>query len=292
MLSPRIILEILLPYLKAAASYARFLQPKIAALPEKEGKDNIFAAALTDADLAIQNFVEVALLAHFPNIRFHGEEYESSPNTKYFRAIDLGEKDDYLVTLDPIDGTKFYMDGHSNYQIILSILNTDDYEAVIAISPSENVYFYALRGEGAFTGTLEMNLSECNPLKLSSTAQPTILLGTSMSSLTSTLNDKYKIINAVNDYSTSLQMPNLNAIFSGKLSGALKRFGQFIDGGALAFIAREAGCVVTTLSGSPLPPLHSCQDYKLPGLIIGTSHSVHQDLLNAVRNNSVFGIKS
>ncbi|MGB3638181.1 MAG: inositol monophosphatase family protein, partial [Rivularia sp. (in: cyanobacteria)] len=128
MASPRIILETLLPHLKAAAGYARFLQPKIAALPDKDGGESFFSAALTEADLAIQNFVEVALLGNFPNIRFYGEEYKSSPNTKYFRAVDFGEKDDYLVTLDPIDGTKFYIDGHSNYQIILSILNTDDYE--------------------------------------------------------------------------------------------------------------------------------------------------------------------
>lgn len=290
--SPRTILETLFPYLKAAASYARFLQPKIAALPDKDGKDNFFAAALTDADLAIQNFVEVALLGNLPNIRFYGEEYQSSPNTKYFRAIDFGEKDDYLVTLDPIDGTKYYMDGHSNYQIILSILNTDDYEAVIAISPSENSYFYALRGEGAFTGTLEMNLSECTPLKVNDNAAPTILLGTAMASLTSALKDKYLVVNAVEDYSSDVQMPNLNAILKGQLSGAVKRFGQFIDGAALAFIAREAGCVVTTLDGSTLPPLHTCDDYKLPGLVIGVSQSIHQDLLEAIRNNSVYGTKS
>lgn len=285
MASPRIILETLLPHLKAASGYARFLQPKIAALPDKDGGESFFSAALTEADLAIQNFVEVALLGNFPNIRFYGEEYKSSPNTKYFRAVDFGEKDDYLVTLDPIDGTKFYIDGHSNYQIILSILNTDDYEAVIAISPSEKVYYYALRNQGAFKGTLEMNLDECTPLKVDSTAKPTILLGTAMSSLTTSLKDKYKIINAVEDYSSSVQMPNLNGILSGDLSGAVKKFGQFIDGAALAFLAREAGCKVTNLEGSALPPLNTCEDYKLPGLIIATSESVHQDLLKAVRND-------
>ncbi|MEO1430074.1 MAG: inositol monophosphatase family protein [Cyanobacteria bacterium J06633_8] len=284
MLSPLTILETLLPHLKAAAGYARFLQPKIAALPDKDGGDSFFSAALTEADLAIQNFVEVALLGNFPNIRFYGEEYKSSPNTKYFRAVDFGEKDDYLVTLDPIDGTKYYIDGHSNYQIILSILNTDDYEAVIAISPSEDSYFYALRGKGAFTGNLKMDLSECTPLKVDSTAKPTILLGTSMSSLTPILKDKYNIINAAEDYSSSIQMPNLNSIFTGGISGAVKRFGQFIDGAALAFIAKEAGCIVTSLDGSALPPLSQCQDYKLPGLIIATSQSVHQDLLAAIRN--------
>ena len=286
MSSPRTILKTLLPHLKAAAGYARFLQPKIAALPDKDGGDSFFSAALTEADLAIQNFVEVAILGNFPNIRFYGEEYKSSPNTKYFRAVDFGEKDDYLITLDPIDGTKFYIDGHSNYQIILGILNTDDYEAVIAISPSQDTYFYALRGNGAFKGNLKMDLSECTPLKVDSNAKPNILLGTSMNSLTAKLKDKYTVINAADDYSSSIQMPNLNSIFTGGISGAVKRFGQFIDGGALAFIAREAGCKVTTLDGSTLPTLISCEDYKLPGLIVATSESIHQDLLEAIQNDS------
>ncbi|MDZ7952854.1 inositol monophosphatase family protein [Nostoc sp. DedQUE09] len=165
----RLILETLLPHLKVAAAYAHFLQPKIAALPAKEQGNNFFSAALTDADVAIQNLVEVVLLGTFPDIRFYGEEYESSNNTKYFRATELGSEGDYLVTLDPIDGTKFYMDGHSNYQIILSILNADDFEAVIAISPAQNIYFYALRGEGAFKGTLDINLEACAPLDITST---------------------------------------------------------------------------------------------------------------------------
>jgi len=99
----------------------------------------------------------------------------------------------------------------------------------------------------------------------------------------SAASDVYK--RQVEDYSASNQMPNLNSIFTGGISGAVKRFGQFIDGGALAFIAKEAGCIVTTLDGSDLPPPNSCSDYKLPGLIIATSKSIHQDLLNAVRDN-------
>ncbi len=182
----RLILETLLPHLKVAAAYANFLQPKIAALPAKEQGKNFFTAALTDADVAIQNLVEVVLLGTFPEIRFYGEEYESSNNTKYFRATELGLEGDYLVTLDPIDGTKFYMDGHSNYQIILSILNTDDFEAVLAISPAQNTYYYALRGQGAFQGTLEMDLDTCKPLRVTS-SKPHVLLGWGMSSITPAL---------------------------------------------------------------------------------------------------------
>ncbi|MDZ8033577.1 inositol monophosphatase family protein [Nostoc sp. DedSLP04] len=279
----RLILETLLPHLKVAAAYAHFLQPKIAALPAKEEANNFFSAALTDADVAIQNLVEVVLLGTFPDIRFYGEEYESSNNTKYFRAIELGSEGDYLVTLDPIDGTKFYMDGHSNYQIILSILNADDFEAVIAISPAQNVYFYALRGEGAFKGTLDMNLEACAPLDITS-AKPAILLGWGMNAIAPLLKNRYQVIDIATDYSSDIQIPNLNGILSGDLSGAIIKSGKFLDSAALAFIAKEAGWIVTTVDGSTLPPLHTCQNYSMPGLIVAASKSVHQDLLEAMQS--------
>ena len=121
-------------HLRVAAGYARHIQTRIKTLPAKDEGDNFFATALTDADLSIQTAIEVALLAHFPQIRFFGEEYEQSRNTKYFRSTEFDSQGDYLITLDPIDGTKFYLDGFDNYQIILSILNADEFEAVIAIS--------------------------------------------------------------------------------------------------------------------------------------------------------------
>lgn len=280
--TPRQIIKTLLPYLKVAGAYARQIQPRIAVLPAKGTGDNFFSGALTDADLAVQNLVEVALLGSFPNVRFYGEEYESSSNTKYFRSIELGTHGDYLVTLDPIDGTQFYLDGHSNYQIILSILNTDDFEAVIAISPSENVYFYAFRGEGTFKGTLDMDLEDCTPLNIQD-AQPKILLGWDMSYLVPGLKDKYQVLDIPTAYSKEVQIPNLNGIFSGDITGAAIRSGKFIDGAALAFLAREAGCIVTTLDGSDLPPLHTCKNYSLPGLIVATSPLVQQHIVEAGR---------
>ncbi|NHC38237.1 inositol monophosphatase family protein [Scytonema millei] len=282
--SPRAIVESLFPHLQVAAAYADRIQSKIAVLPAKGEGDNFFAAALTDADLAIQNLVEVALLANFPHIRFYGEEYEQSRNTKYFRAIDLGGDGDYLVTLDPIDGTQFYLDGHANYQIILSILNWDDFEAVIAISPAQNTYYYALRGEGTGQGALNQNLAACKPLRVGQ-PKPTILLGWGMSALQPRLKQQdYEVIDIANAYSREIQVPNLNGILTGDIAGAAIASGKFIDGAALAFLAREAGCIVTTHNGSVPPPLHTCKDYSLPGLIIAASESVHQHLLAAVQS--------
>ncbi|MGF1495058.1 MAG: inositol monophosphatase family protein [Microcoleaceae cyanobacterium] len=284
--TPKSILSTLLPHLRVAARYARQIQSRIQALPAKENETNLFATALSDADLAIQNLVEIALLGTFPETRFYGEEFQQSANTKYFRSTELGSpdgpQDDYLITLDPIDGTRFYLDGHDNYQIILGVLSPNYFEAVIAISPEINTYFYALRGEGAFYGDLSLDLEACQPLKISN-PQSTILLSSRMGFLESGLSDCYKVISIERDYSAKTQILNYSGLFQGDVCGAILRSGKFIDGAALAFIAQEAGCLVTTLTGDPPPLLHTCPDLSWPGLAIAASETIQRDLLAAVQ---------
>ena len=135
------ILDCLYPVLRLAADYAVAIQSRIATLPEKsEYGDNFYATALTDADLTIQTTIELALLARFPEVRFFGEEYQTSYNTKYFRGIDLAEGE-LLVTLDPIDGTRAYLDKLDTFAIILTIIKGDHYEAVLIIKPKQKYYF-------------------------------------------------------------------------------------------------------------------------------------------------------
>ena len=280
--TPRHILEALLPYLKTAGAYAQQIQSQIQAQPNKADKgDHLFASALSDADLSIQTMMEVVLLGLFPQVRFFGEEYERTYNTKYFRAIDLGEPGDYLITLDPIDGTQFYLDGHSNYQIILGILNTDDYEAAIAITPGQDCYYYALRGQGTFKGRLADALEDCQRITVDNPA-PVLCLGWQMGDLVPHLSDRYRVFHTKADYSKTQPIPNFNGLLSGDLAGAVLARGQFIDGAALAFMAQEMGHIVTTFGGDPPPPLHACDPYQRPGMIVAANPTVHADLLAAL----------
>ena len=284
--SPREILQTLLPHLRVAAGYARQIQNKIASLPAKDAGDNILSAALTDADLSIQTSIEVALLGTFPDLAFFGEEYEQSRNTKYFAATKLSTQQNYLITLDPIDGTKYYLDGFNNYQIILSILNSESYEAVIAISPAQDCYYYTIKDEGVYRGDLKQDLDNCIPLSVTD-PNPCILLGWGMAHLKPRLqkHNKYRVIDIENCYSGERQLPNYNGIFSGDLSGWITKRGKFIDSAALAFMAQENGCVVTGFDGLPLPPLHTCSEYSYNGAIVANSVQLHQDLLLACRNS-------
>lgn len=219
--TPREILTTLLPQLRIAAAYARQIQSRIVAQPEKEHlPDNFFATALTDADLSIQTFVEVLLLGQFPQLRFYGEEFEKTYNTKYFPGIDFGEPGEYLVTLDPIDGTRFYLDGHPSYQIILTILGWETFEAVLAISPARDQYFYALQGKGTFVGQLSDELDDCQPLSIDQ-PQPTLLLGWDMAALRGTLSDRYQVVSVQEDYDPNRLIPAVNNILSGEICGVV-----------------------------------------------------------------------
>lgn len=277
--SPREILQTLLPHLRVAAGYAHKIQTKITSLPAKDAGNNILAAALTDADLSIQVLIEVALLGTYPDLAFYGEEYEQSRNTKYFSSTQLSTNN-YLITLDPIDGTKYYLDGFDNYQIILNILNADSYEAVIALSPAQDCYYYTIKNQGVYQGNLAQDLDDCTPLKITNPRQA-ILLGWGMAHLKPALQDKYQVIDIENCYSSSVQFPNYNGIFSGDLIGWITKRGKLIDSAALAFMAQQNGCIVTGFDGLPLPPLYTCKDYSYDGAIVANSPQIHQDLLAA-----------
>lgn len=284
--TPVEILRTLLPQLKLAAAYAQQIQAQIVEQPEKGEQDNPFGTALSDADLSVQTMVEVALLGHFPEIRFYGEEYEKSFNTKYFRAIDLGPAEDYLVTLDPIDGTRFYLDGHPNYQIILTVLNHDEYEAVLALFPSLGTYLYALRGQGVFQGHFADDLDQCQPIQIKPEPGP-VFLGWGLAAIATHLRPHCPVIDLMSDYSRETTIPHLNGVLTGELAGAVIRKGKFIDGGAIAFMSQLGGAIVTTLDGAPPPPLHTCPDYERPGLIIANSPALHQTILQAIQAAAV-----
>ncbi len=289
--SPKEILSTLLPYLKTAAAYAAQIQKRISAQPDKDYGDNLFANALTDADLSVQTFVEVALLGKFPNVRFYGEEYEKSYNTKYFRSIELGPQDDYLVTLDPIDGTRYYMDGHPNYLVMMTVLNADGFEGAIALSPAKNCYYYTLRDQGTFVGSMTDELDQCQPLKIDNPDKK-ILLGSALSPIAKEVRSAigkalpadFSVIDLKQEYSTQTPVPPINGLLTGEIAAVVLGSAQFIDTAALSWMAKEMGYCLTTYDGSPLPPLSDCKDYRQTEIIVSATQELQQGLIEVMKS--------
>ncbi len=284
--SPKEILSALLPFLKTAGAYADQIQQRIASLPDKYDGDHLFANALTDADLSIQTFMEVVLLGKFPNVRFYGEEYETTYNTKYFKAIDVGPadgpKDDYLVTLDPIDGTRYYMDGHSRYLIILTILNADGFEAAIALSPPNDCYYYSLKGKGTFIGSMSDELDECKPLKIDDPGEK-VLLGWALSDMADDMRSHFPIIDLKTEYSKTNPVPPINGLLTGEVAGVVLASAQFIDTAALAWMAEEMGYCLTDYDGKKVPPISECENYRRSEIIVSATEEMQQKLVEIMK---------
>ena len=281
--TPKEILSEMLPFLKVAGAYAKQIQQRIASQPDKYDGEHLFASALTDADLSIQTFIEVTLLAKFPNVRFYGEEYEQAYNTKYFRSIELGPQDDYLVTLDPIDGTRYYMDGHPNYLVMMTVLNADDFEAAIALSPANNCYYYSVRDQGTFVGSMDDDLDECKPLKIADPGEK-VLLGTALSPIADVVRSRYPVIDLKTEYSADVAIPPINGLLTGEVAGVILQSAQFIDTAALAWMAHGMGYHLTTYSGEALPPLSECKNYRRSEIIVSATKDMQQALIEIMRS--------
>ena len=281
--SPKDILSELLPFLKVAGAYAQQIQKRIAIHPDKYEGDHVFANALTDADLSIQTFIEVTLLAKFPNVRFYGEEYESTYNTKYFKAIDLGPQGDYLITLDPIDGTRYYMDGHPNYLVMLTVINADGFEVAIALSPASDRYYYSLRDQGTFVGSMNDDLDQCQPLKIENPKEK-IVLGTALSPIADDVRKYYPVIDLKTEYSSKVPVPPINGLLTGEVAGVILESAQFIDTAALAWMAKEMGYCLTTYDGSPLPPPSACENYRQSEIIVSATLEMQQTLIQIMQS--------
>ena len=89
-------------------------------------------------------------------------------------------------------------------------------------------------------------------------------------------------ISVSEDYACDRPIPNVNGILKGQLGGVVLSAGKFIDGAALAFLAQEAGCIVTDHQGQSLPRLDECEDYAWPGVAIATAPDLHRDLIKAL----------
>lgn len=281
-IEPLEIIKTLLPILKLAGQYACNIQSKIQTQPDKDYGENFYATALTDADLTIQTAIELALLAKFPELKFFGEEYAKSYNTKYFRGTNLGDDEELLITLDPIDGTRAYLDNLSCFSIILNIIKNKQYEAVFVLQPKRKHYFYALKGKGAFMGAIDNNLELAKPLKLTSLNSHKIYLSFALTSLKTKLNPIFDTWCSATDYNPPENIPDYLDLINGDLAGFVLDKSNLIDSASLAFVAREAGAIASHFDGSDFQPFRNINDMKIDGLVIAFNQEIHQQILGII----------
>lgn len=276
-IQPREIIQYLLPYVVTAGAYSCQIQSRVAIQSSKEGA-TIFHHALSDADLSIQSYLEVVLLARFSELSYFSEEQEQSLNKKYF----IGGSD-LEVLIDPIDGTRPYIDNSEFYQIIITLHDQHEIVGSICYMPRRDTCFVATKGEGAYRLAREDIRAGRSGSRWSVTDGTGPVLLFNSPELCERLSTKMVVKDIASAYLLEPGCYHSTDILEGKASAVVHRSCQAIDGGALAFIAAESGALVSDFSGNPMSGYRSYATRVQPNIIVATNREMHERLLDALR---------
>ena len=111
------------------------LEYRDAAIHQKEGHFNF----VTDADVAVQEYLKKGLLALLPGSRFYAEEQENAPLT-----------DAPTFVVDPIDGTLNFMRHRNCSAISIALLREKEPVLGLIFNPYADEMYTAEKGKGAF----------------------------------------------------------------------------------------------------------------------------------------------
>ncbi|UCG72266.1 MAG: hypothetical protein JSV45_13605 [Chromatiales bacterium] len=266
-----------LPVLIAAGDYARAIQAGVQGPAPKTGA-NAWTEALTDADIAVQTYVEVATIARDPALGFFGEEWAQSVNHKYFDPAAPT-----VVHLDPVNGTFLYRNQRDGWDIILSIAHEGQLVAAVSYMPARGLFYLALRHRGALTGTRDApNVAAMQRLGTQSGSR--VCLTYQAPDVKQAVSEQYDAFDIVEDYDPARGFDNLNDLFTGRLDAFACRGGELLDWGAMAFIVHHAGGIVSTLDGSPLSGLNAFKPQAQADMLVAASPAVHREILALIGN--------
>jgi fructose-1,6-bisphosphatase/inositol monophosphatase family enzyme len=267
--------EFYLPVLVTAGDYAREIQPRISGPAPKAGA-NAWVQSITDADHSVQTFVEVATLARFPAVGFYGEEQDESRNARYFAP-----GADTVVWLDPINGTYLYKNQRPGWDIILSITRHGQLLAAISYMPVREQFYLAIRGYGAFTGGRDATRIELMAPLATVTGSRVCVIYQAPEAL-SRLRGGWDPFDIVGDDDPARAFDNLNDLFTGRLAGYASESADLLDWGAMAFIATQAGGLVSGLDGRPFSGFDNFHQGHTD-LLVAASPAEHAALLATLR---------
>lgn len=277
MTNPLEILNYLLPFVATAGSYSQFIQGRVGTHSAKGGA-TVFHHALSDADITLQSYLEVALLAKFPELSYFSEEQEQSLNAKYF-----SKNSELEVLLDPIDGTRCYIDNLPHYQIIITLHDRHQIVGAICYMPCKGKCYLATKGEGAYCLTHEEVMRKDRGTRFTLTKNSGPVLVFNKPALVAKLSPYFEVKDIVVEYASQRGKYNYTDLLEGAALATISAPCQAIDGGAISFIAQEAGAIVTNPAGEPMGNFRASSGRTLPMIIASVSSEVHAKTLNALR---------
>lgn len=237
----------ILPHVREAGQFARELQPHLPSLPQLPGKGGrTFEDALTRADLIVEEMVGTAVWRQFRDTSFYGEEYERDHVSGLFP-----KRQPYLVTLDPINSTKWYATGLPQYEVIVAICDRDyDIRGALVYRPAHDDAFMGYADASGQLHARHVRYADrysprpnAVPFVLPANAAKVLYLDVIYGDEADLVRDAgYEPVFPWRDYAGQSDWPHAShGLFTGLCRGVTNPKSQLIDAGAFAFIGQCAG---------------------------------------------------
>jgi histidinol phosphatase-like enzyme (inositol monophosphatase family) len=214
---------------------------------------------VTKIDMAIERKLRSMINKRFPNHGIFGEEYKNKTNNSPF-----------LWVIDPIDGTKNFINGNNNFGTLISLCI--DYTPVIGIinCPEIKKTWIGIRDNGAY----------CNGKKISKSSNnlPLSKLYFSTSGMTAfksnNKNKKYNTLIKKTKYATfGGDCVQYGLLAEKRIPLVVESFLKPYDYIPLINIVEESGGIISDWKGNPL-------DFKSNGDVIASiSKKAHQQFI-------------
>lgn len=145
--------------------------------------------------------------------------------------------------------------------------------------PRRKRYYFAIRGEGAFilNGTTDFSRKHWEPLTLLDAQGPVLLFNAP--ELQRRIAQRLPAIDVVQQYRDKSGEAKFTDLLDGGAIATVHAPVQLIDNGAIAFIAEQAGAIVTDFAGNPIGNFRQSPTRELPNLLVAASAEVHRALV-------------
>ena len=202
---------------------------------------------VTNYDLLVQDFLRRELLELLPEAGFLGEEGDEREN--------LSRKE-WVFIVDPIDGTTNFIQGYHNSCVSVGLAKQGQMEYGVVFNPYDGELYAAQRGKGAWLNGKPIACTD-RPLDHSLLIFGSALYYRDLVGETLRLfNAAFPLVQDIRRFGSAAL--DLCYLAAGKAGAFFECRLCPWDYAAGSLIAREAGCTVTQLDGSPIDLFNKC----------------------------------
>ena len=261
--------DILEASVEAADRAAEIIRASVPGLERLEWVEKASADFVTEVDQSAEAAISDVLGRAFPHALIVGEEL--TPD------VDIASAD-LAFFVDPLDGTTNFLHGFPHYSVSIGAMHDGELITSVVLNVPRGDLFTAIAGEGT-----KLNGDNVTVSSIDSTSRA--LIGTGFPFKNPGLLEEYaKQFVAVSRHTAGIRRAGSAALDLGDVAcGRFDGFWELVlapwDVCAGILLVREAGGIVTDISGSPASPRH--------GAYVAGNPSIHRWLLETVQGASV-----